>query len=503
MALFGPPNVQKMKDKKDVGGLIKALSYKKSIIVCREAAVALGDLGDTRAVEPLIADINSYHRKEVIVALGKIRDERAVEPFISILKNRDESIRQASIEGLVRIGLPAVDLLISALKNDNYYVRESSAKALGSIKNPRAIEPLISALPALYAAESLKALGWHPGNGQVGAAYWVALEQWDRCVELGEPSVPLLISALKEHHWSKKPKISEALVKIGAPVVLPVIALIKDKGLDKDTHEYARKALKEVNDIDAVEPFIEALNDEDLMEPVIYALGQIGDPRTIGPLVKVLDKNNLSVRKAVCKSLVHFGALAVEPLITYLEDKDSSSARDIAEEILGQIGDKRALKALITALRDEDDSVRKAAVDALKEMDWIPDDTENGIAFWIESANWNKCVRIGSPAVELLLVALKNEECYPLEFVAETLGKIRDPRAVQPLISALSNRNETVRKAAVEALVQIGLPTVEMLISALKSSNEHIFRGSVETLTRIGDLRAVEPLIIMFQDKNQ
>lgn len=54
MGLFEPPNVKKMEAKKDVGGLIKALSYWKDKNVRNDAATALGKIGDTRAVEPLI-----------------------------------------------------------------------------------------------------------------------------------------------------------------------------------------------------------------------------------------------------------------------------------------------------------------------------------------------------------------------------------------------------------------------------------------------------------------
>ncbi len=42
MGLFGPPNVEKMKAKRDVKGLIQALGYQKGSNVRRGAAVALG-----------------------------------------------------------------------------------------------------------------------------------------------------------------------------------------------------------------------------------------------------------------------------------------------------------------------------------------------------------------------------------------------------------------------------------------------------------------------------
>jgi HEAT repeat protein len=58
MGLFGPPNIEKMKAKRDVEGLIKALAYKSGYIceefeVRKAAADALGQIGDIRAIQPL------------------------------------------------------------------------------------------------------------------------------------------------------------------------------------------------------------------------------------------------------------------------------------------------------------------------------------------------------------------------------------------------------------------------------------------------------------------
>ncbi len=61
MARFGPPDVEKRKQKQDVDRLIKSLADLKDASVRREAAEALGQLGDLadpQAVDPLIAGLN-------------------------------------------------------------------------------------------------------------------------------------------------------------------------------------------------------------------------------------------------------------------------------------------------------------------------------------------------------------------------------------------------------------------------------------------------------------
>lgn len=90
MDFFGPPNVEKMKRKRNIKGLIKALGYEKEIRIRRDAAEALGEIGDPRALEPLIAALRDKDKSLTLVAaeaLGQIGDPRAIEPLISIFKD--------------------------------------------------------------------------------------------------------------------------------------------------------------------------------------------------------------------------------------------------------------------------------------------------------------------------------------------------------------------------------------------------------------------------------
>ena len=115
MGLFGPPDVKKMKARRDVDALMKALNYQSSWQIRGEAARALGELKDARAVEALIAvlkDENAGVRSKAAEALGEIGDTRAVKP------------------------------LIARLKDKNVYMRVHAAGALGKIGDTRAFGPL-------------------------------------------------------------------------------------------------------------------------------------------------------------------------------------------------------------------------------------------------------------------------------------------------------------------------------------------------------------------------
>src|SRR3990170_6767169 len=87
MGLFRP-NVQEMLEKTDVPGLIKALKNRASD-VRYEAAWALGQTADARAVDPLGAALKDGDwdvRKTAAFALGHIRDARVIEPLSAALK---------------------------------------------------------------------------------------------------------------------------------------------------------------------------------------------------------------------------------------------------------------------------------------------------------------------------------------------------------------------------------------------------------------------------------
>lgn len=78
---------------------------------------------------------------------------------------------------------------------------------------------------------------------------------------------------------------------------------------------------------------------------------------------------------------------------------------------------------------------------------------------------------------------------------ARELGRMRDGRAVDALISALSDGDSDVIGAARDALVEIGEPAVSGLSLRLNGPDESVRRRAAEILGSIGDARAV-PLLI-------
>src|SRR5262245_4888755 len=69
---------------------------------------------------------------KAIERLGLMRSERAEPVLIEHINSYGEEVRQAAIQGLVRIGPAAVPSLVKAIKCDDCYVRWAALDALES-----------------------------------------------------------------------------------------------------------------------------------------------------------------------------------------------------------------------------------------------------------------------------------------------------------------------------------------------------------------------------------
>lgn len=126
----------------EVHTLIETLRREADPIQQSKIIEQLGGLKAIEAVEILIqhAMLNEYQSGAAIVALGNIGDPRAID--VLILSFRSQNLAWIAKDALVKIGPPALALLIAALHHENPDVRFMAIRALGDMNNPDAIEPL-------------------------------------------------------------------------------------------------------------------------------------------------------------------------------------------------------------------------------------------------------------------------------------------------------------------------------------------------------------------------
>lgn len=95
---------------------------------------------------------------------------------------------------------------------------------------------------------------------------------------------------------------------------------------------------------------------------------------------------------------------------------------------------------------------------------------------------------------EAALMDLKDSHWLNRKHAAEILGDMKETRAVEPLIEALtSDEVGDVRQRAYESLIKIGAASVSPLIPLLASDEDELRQSTTEILRKIGK-PAVEPL---------
>src|SRR2546428_133539 len=92
------------------------------------------------------------------------------------------------------------------------------------------------------------------------------------------------------------------------------------------------------------------------------------DVRSLDLLLPALRWRYLKARNRAVGLLGRLGPIAVQALLTALDDARTAAERGGAADALGRIGDQRAIAALEKATRDPRKSVARAAAAALRAL---------------------------------------------------------------------------------------------------------------------------------------
>ena len=492
MDIFGPPDVKKLKAKKDIKGLIAALQYRKkdrNFLPLRVAAAeALGDLGefrDTRAIEPFLESMwnNILGKQDIIMSLAKI-GEPAVKPLIEILtdENRHDLTRCDAMRVLGKIKDPrAVEPLI-AITNlhyvGSYHLSGTAAYALGEIGDARAIDTLVSLLigqnqyDSKCAAEALEMIGDQQAIAPLMVAYVNSKEK--RTIEKALESLYQNASLFELIELLKQTIVSQYL----------------------EINLIAVRLISKINDPAAFDSIIPLLKDPDptLQLRAVEILRAYRDKRAVEPLIDLLDSPKRDIRSTIIDTLGELGDLkAVAPIISALKDEDKY-VKSRAILALGRLRDIKAVNPLIDLLA--------GCVD-IKSIQNVPDDYR-----LIVSA----CSVLGDLGDLQAEDSLIRYTLQGVDDAAKALGKLGDVCAVGPLIESLENFYQgwdynLFRLTALKALVKFSDPrSVDILIKYLdyplinydiemdKNDNTPLRCCAAEGLGKIGDPRAIQPL---------
>jgi HEAT repeat protein len=279
-----------------------------------------------------LKDENSSVRSLAAMALKEIGDPQAVEPLCVMLRDEDNSVRAAAAEALVQIGEPSVLPLCAALTDPISYVRAWASRALKEIGDPRAVEPLCVMLmdkdSGLHVSAAI-------ALGEIGDA---------RAVEA------LYVALCNDEDPAVRHSVTRALAQIGEGSVLLLCAALQDKNWS--VRIAAANALQYIGDIRAVEPLCSVLKDK-----VVYvsysasiALGCIGDTTTL-PL-----------------RLLSSPILTLEQRLKALEALTDAKVYSAGKVVHYKIGNLQTFCENLCQQVDKEESVRRGAAEVLAEL---------------------------------------------------------------------------------------------------------------------------------------
>jgi HEAT repeat protein len=430
--------------------LIAALSKKQWQM--RKAVVqALGQLKCQHPIELLVA---VFTNAEVATeqALGQLGNTRALEPLLEVLSESTiiedayVPVRVAAARALGQLGdLRALNSLIEVLTEKYEDARAAAAQALGQLGDSRALEPLFNILTESIIVEDVYV--------PVRVAAARALGQ------LRDPAAfESLVAALSDHHAYVREAAAQSLGQLGDPAAFEsLVAVLSEGGVSA-----AAQALGQLGDPRALEPLIAALSEHDgnsVREAAAKALGQLGDPRALEPLIAALTDDFINIISTDQSETIH------------------APVRETAIHALGCLGDCVPIEPLIAAASDKFEFVRREAINIIKyrQPEVIEKMAANALALLshqpysgvLQSLNNSLSAEvIGAIGIDIdaSFILLERYLDDPISWqvrrdAAVALGKIRKrvPKASKEKLLYLRKHDpwQVVREAADDALAEI------------------------------------------------
>ncbi len=246
------------------------------------AALQLGTEKEARAVEPLMAALQSPHEKvryAAAWALGQIEDRRAVEALIDAFRRKPA---EAYVRALLELGdQQIIGILIDALIHEDLSLRQLAAQTLDQVSANWTESPAARAAVPRF-LEALRTQGLEVKEA--------ALEVLEKLHErhTADTLIQVMENDVDSAGWAARAldKIEPGWVKLSAAkaAVPGLLAVLNGQGFER---ELAAMTLAEIGDPRAVKPLIEALQDRnrDLRNVAARTLGILGDRTAIGPLL--------------------------------------------------------------------------------------------------------------------------------------------------------------------------------------------------------------------------
>lgn len=314
---------------------------------------------------------------------------------------------------------------------------------------------------------------------------------------------PALLPALQDKEGAVRAQAARALGQLRASSVWSVFST---SGAER--RKMSRSAAATGHHADVLTALTQALSDEDaaVRLQAAVAVGRIGDPAAVEPLLKALGEEDVYARFAMIQALRAINHWS--PALARVEAEDPEQALAVVLAATG-VYDEQAVRVLVEASQSPRKELAAAAIAALAEAHRKADPYEKG---W-----WGTQPAKGKPAREkkhswagtdTVLTALKAALAHSADeariAAARAQQQVRDPSAMEVVRRlAADDPSEGVRAEVMRLLAESKDEASVATLAALAadaSRGAPLRTQAVQTLQAIGSAQAVAPLSQLVSD---
>jgi HEAT repeat protein len=354
--------LSRLRDDVPTGILLHALADSSSE-VSRFATDGLVRTRTADVFEPLLAmlcdpDAGWWKRRDAAWALGRLGDRRAVPHLLDALDCGTYAVEVAAGQALARIGdrsvIPALVRRLRSAEPGG----ATAARTLGDLRAHEAVDALAQKL------DELLRIPWR--SDYSGACYAEALGKIGQVSAL--PALAAAARAGAREPRSRNPGQTRYFAVWAIGSIAPQLAVDTLLAAAQDplpeVREQALRALARTTDSRVVEP-LGALLTGQFARIAAQGLARSADERAISALVELLTTTtDRRLRNLAGQALVRTGSAAVNEMCRML-GHPNGKVRRVAAWVLGRLPARDAAQSLIRALGDTDEYVRARAATAL------------------------------------------------------------------------------------------------------------------------------------------
>ncbi len=488
-------------------------------------ADALGRIADRRAIEPLIEALNNDPHKEVkalsAIGLGNIRTRRAVPALTEALIYDDTTATHAAT-ALGKIGIATEDavqklIIIAMGKQMRETLRLAAIDALWQLKPVEATQPMLLLVfsdetSPIIRANAVKVLSRIKAPETTSVLLWVLSTQFDeisdfqRHMKRQYKTLDALRTQVESFHIQWTPDYPRANYRTWGELK-PIPSLVRSE---------VAHALGIIKGDAVVEPLIHSLEDDaraTVRQSAAWALGEIKGDAATTALITALKKDKQGVVRQ--ESAIALGKIkgqrVVDPLLDALRNDKYETTRVRAAIALRELqaADKALVDILKKGVGNFDDgyevlSVQNEIITALitnnnkATSEFVLDALKSADDEWV---HWAFVHILGTSAnavaANAVLTELKHPSYVIRKRAANSLGRFKERRMVEPLIAVLEDSSEmkSIRAAAIVSLnVLKDERAMPPLLTALSDENAEIRLQAAAALGALKDSKAVEKL---------